>query len=207
MINKRGAKRLALLLAAALVCLPLGVRAWMHISARGRIHISPVDAPPRRVALVLGAGVRPDGTLSPLLKDRVDTAIALYRSGRARKLLMSGDNRVSRYNEPERMRDYAILRGIPAADVACDYAGRRTYDSIYRARHVFGLREALVVSQGFHLDRTIFLCDRLGLNAIGVSGQRTNARASLRETPACLGALLDVYVRRPTPVMGPSERI
>lgn len=208
MIHRRGTKRpVVLLTAVLLLCLPLGVRVWMHISARGRIHDSPTAAPPRQVALVLGAGVRADGTLSPLLRDRVDTAITLYHSDRARKQLMSGDNRVSHYNEPERMRDYAVARGVPAADISCDYAGRRTYDSVYRARHVFGLREVLVVTQGFHLDRAIFLCDRLGLKAHGVSGRKTNLRASAREIPACLGALLDVYVRRPRQVTGAAERI
>lgn len=179
----------------------------MHLSARGRIFDNPAEAPRSRVALVLGASVRPDGTLSPLLRDRVDTAVGLYRAGKVEKLLMSGDNRVSHYNEPLRMREYAVAQGVPASNVVCDFAGRRTYDSVYRAVHVFGLREATVVSQSFHLDRTLFLCDGLGLRAWGVAGRLTNARASVREIPACAGAVVDVYIRKPVPVTGRKEKI
>ena len=83
------------------------------------------------VAIVFGAGVRADGRLTPMLQDRVDTAIALYRAGKVRKLLMSGDNRTLEYNEPGRMYDYAVAQGVPPEDVVRDYAGRRTYDTCY----------------------------------------------------------------------------
>lgn len=206
-MNKRSKTIITAALPALLLLVPFGARAWMHIAARGQIYHDPLELPGCRVALVLGAGVRPDGSLSPLLKDRVDTAVALYRAGKVRKLLMSGDNRVSHYNEPARMRDYAVKQGVPRGDIACDYAGRRTYDSVYRARHVFGLREAVIVSQRFHLDRAVFLCDSLGVRACGISGRRTNARAWVREIPASLGALVDVYIRKPSPVLGRPERI
>ena len=108
-------------------------------------------APSAPVAIVFGAGVRGDGRLSPMLRDRMDTAVALYRAGKVRKLLVSGDNRFVDYNEPGAMYDYAVAAGVPPADVVRDYAGRRTYDTCYRAGVIFGVTDALLVTQRFHL--------------------------------------------------------
>ena len=101
-------------------------------------------APEMPVAIVFGAGIRADGpVLSPMLADRMDTAIDLYNAGKVRKLLVSGDNRFVDYDEPGRMYDYAVARGVLPADVVRDYAGRRTYDTCYRAKAVFGVERAL----------------------------------------------------------------
>ena len=154
--------------------------------------------------------MRPNGELSTLLRDRVDAGIDLYRAGKVRKLLMSGDNRFTHYNEPDRMREYAISCGVPAADIGCDYAGRRTYDSIYRAKYIFGLDSIIVVSQRFHLDRAIFLCKHLGIDAYALAADRPghdNPRVAIREIPACLFGLVDVYIRQPHPIMGRKETI
>lgn len=197
-------------LAALLVASPFLARLYLHIHARGRVHADPARLPHCRVALVLGAGVRPDGRLSTVLRDRVDAAVKLYKAGKADKLLMSGDNRVTHYNEPQRMRDYAVKHGVPAEDVAMDFAGRRTYDSVYRARHIFGQRRLIVVSQGWHLDRALYLCRHTGVEAWGLDADKpghSRLRFRLRETLASLGALADVHLRSPRPVMGKRERI
>lgn len=194
----------------ALLVLTVGPRLWVYANARDRVFTDIDDVPRERVALVLGAGIGPDGELSVLLKDRVDSAIELYKSGKVAKLLMSGDNRVSHYNEPERMRAYAVGRGVPARDIAADFAGRRTYDSLYRARHIFGLKSCVVVSQGFHLDRAVFIGGHLGVKASGYSAdnaEHINLRAILREFAACGLTLGDVYIYQPKPVMGKRERI
>ncbi|MHB1001116.1 MAG: SanA/YdcF family protein [Armatimonadota bacterium] len=166
-----------------------------------------------RVAVVLGAKVYPDGRLSLLLSDRVNKAVALYKAGKVEKILMSGDNRFAHYDEPTRMAEYAIRKGVDPDDVAMDFAGRRTYDSVYRAKHIFGLDGCIIVSQGFHLDRAIFLCRKLGIDGYGVAadehmymGGRVRF-ARIREIPACLSALADVYLLHPRPVMGRRERI
>lgn len=104
------------------------------------------DVPARRVAIVFGAQVKKDGTPSVVLRDRVETAVALYKSGKVEKLLMSGDNRFVDYNEPEAMRRYALALGMPEADIVLDYAGRRTYDTCYRAKEIFGMNSALLVT-------------------------------------------------------------
>ena len=95
------------------------------------------NAPAKRVAIVFGAEVKRDGTPSTVLRDRVETAVELYKNGKVKKLLMSGDNRFVNYNEPESMRQYALKLGMPDSDIVLDYAGRRTYDTCYRAKEIF----------------------------------------------------------------------
>jgi SanA protein len=166
------------------------------------------DAPERRVAIVFGAGLRRDGRPTAVLYDRVLTAVQLYQQGKVHKLLMSGDNRFENYNEPASMKQAAVELGVPEQDIVLDYAGQRTYDTCYRARHIFGLQEAVLVTQNFHLPRALFLCEALGLSAVGISAdQRTYLRGSqlvwnVREVMATAAALWDVLIARPTPILG-----
>ena len=159
-----------------------------------------------RVAVVFGAGVYPNGRLSPMLTDRVLTAVALYKGGKVDKLLMTGDNSIATYNEPWHMADFAISQGVPEQDIAFDYAGRRTYASCWRARHIFNLEDVVLVTQHFHLPRALYLCRSTGLNAAGVEADRrdyklANTRYTLREIPARIKAWLDVHLLHP-PVIG-----
>lgn len=189
------------------VALPIAARLLIHFSVKDRVYPEVHSVPRCRVALVLGAAVRSDGTLSQSLESRVDKAVQLWREGKCEKLLMSGDNRVVEYNEPQRMRTYAMQRGVPKEAIAMDFAGRRTYDSIYRAKHIFDLEEIIVVTQRFHADRAVFLCDRLGIKACGVQADSGDIKAAVREIPACLLAILDAYILHPRPVMGDKETI
>jgi len=181
--------------------------------AWNRIYQAVEEAPAERVAIVFGAGLRRDGTPTAILRDRVETAASLYLNGKAEKLLMSGDNRYLDYNEPEAMRQYAISLGVPNEDVILDYAGRRTYDTCYRAKTIFGVERALLVTQRFHLPRALFLCNALGLKASGVEANNRNYwNTSLiiwnfREQLATVGAFLDVFVDKPAPVLGKPEPI
>lgn len=126
---------------------------------------------------------------------------------------MSGDNSYLNYNEPGAMRQYAIELGVPDEAIVLDYAGRRTYDTCYRAREIFGIHEALLVTQKFHLPRALYVCNRLGVSAVGVAADRRiyNRRSltfwHLREIPATLVALWEVHVSRPTPILGDPEPI
>jgi len=166
-----------------------------------------------KVAVVFGAGLLRDGTPSPVLKDRVSTAAQLYFAGKIQKILMSGDNRFVDYNEPASMRVYALELGIPDDAIVLDYAGRRTYDTCYRAKNIFGLDQAILVTQKYHLPRAIFTCNGIGLKSIGVVADlRTYHPNSLtfwniRELPATLVALWQVWVSHPLPVMGDPEPI
>ena len=198
-------------LAALLIGAGAAAATWGWIQWRyDRLVLTEIEAAPETaVAIVFGAGIRADGQLSPMLADRMDTAIALYRAGKVRKLLVSGDNRFVDYNEPGRMYDYAVARGVPSADVVRDYAGRRTYDTCYRAKAIFGVERALLVTQRFHLPRAIFTCRNLGVDGIGFSADRriywTNSYYRFRDAFATLRAWWDVKIARPLPVLGPRE--
>ena len=165
------------------------------------------------VAIVFGAGLWRDGTPTPVLQDRVATAADLYFSGKVKKLLMSGDNRFIYYNEPGAMQAYAIKLGVPEEDIVLDYAGRRTYDTCYRARAIFGVRQAIVVTQRYHLTRALLLCNGMGIEAQGVAAdRRIYTRGSylywnLREVPGILASFWELWVTHPLPVLGDPEPI
>lgn len=171
------------------------------------------NAPIQDVAIVFGAGLWRDGTPTPVLRDRIETAAALYTSGKVYKLLMSGDNRFQNYNEPGAMQAYAIELGIPDADIMLDYAGQRTYDTCYRARDIFHISEAILVTQSFHLPRALYTCNKLGIKAIGVPANNRQYRKgstifwNIREIPATLVALWQVNFSHPLPILGESETI
>jgi SanA protein len=177
-------------------------------------RIASVDAASQRpVAIVFGAGLLRDGSPTPVLRDRVETAAELYFAGKVQKLLMSGDNRFVEYNEPGAMRAYALELGVPEDAIVLDYAGRRTYDTCYRAKEIFGIDQALLVTQRFHLPRALVICNGLGVAGEGVAADRRAYRRSslgiwnLRELPATLVAFIDTFITRPLPVLGEKEPI
>jgi vancomycin permeability regulator SanA len=172
-------------------------------------------APPAPVAIVFGAGVRQDGTLSPMLADRVTAAVQLYQAGTIQKILMTGDNSRVGYDEVTAMRRYAVEHGVPFGDITLDYAGFSTYDSCYRARAIFGVTRALLVTQGYHLPRAVYTCRQLGVEAEGVGTpdwQRYPLRMMgpyvAREALAILKGLWQIHITHPQPTfLGPFEGI
>ena len=171
------------------------------------------DVPTDRVVIVFGAGLRRDGGPTAVLRDRVQTAVQLYQTGKVEKLLMSGDNRFVDYNEPEAMRQYARSLGVPDEAIVLDYAGRRTYDTCYRAKAIFGVESAILVTQDFHLSRALFTCNALGVKATGVESnnyyylKRSRLYWNIREQFATVTAFWDVYFEKPLPVLGEPEPI
>ncbi len=165
-------------------------------------------APTEPAAVVFGAGLTRGGLPTPVLRDRVETAAQLYFAGKVERILMSGADRDPNYSEPDAMRQYALSLGVPDEAIVLDHEGLRTYDTCFRARDIFGLSSALLVTQGFHMPRALFLCNALGLKAAGV--EATNRHYwplmlfiwNVREQFATLGALVDIYVSRPLPVLG-----
>lgn len=132
--------------------------------------------------LVLGAGLSPDGTPSPMLEDRLELAIYLYWQGYSSKILLSGDNGTEYYDEVTAMRNYVLGQGIPEAAVVCDYAGFSTYDSMYRAQGIFGVQRAIVVTQGYHLPRALFIGKALDIDVYGAAAdQETFSGQEIRE--------------------------
>ena len=208
---KRRRAGLILLLLALAAMIMLGI---IHSSVHGfdsRIHEKPdllatSDWPRPRVAIVFGASVYSSGELSPTLEERVEKAIELYRTQRVDRILVSGDNRHPSYNEPRAMQEYLVSHAVAPRDVIVDYAGRSTYDTCLRARDIFGLQKAVLVTQRYHLPRALYLANELGLDAYGVvtDGDRatTFGYASIRELGAEVKAFLNLHLLPPDTVLG-----
>jgi vancomycin permeability regulator SanA len=157
--------------------------------------------------LVLGAGVRGDRP-SPILQDRLDYAIDLYKNNKAPKLLMSGDHGRVEYDEVNIMKDYAIEKGVPSEDIFMDHAGFSTYESIYRARYVFEADSVIIVTQEYHLYRALYVANSLGVNAVGyASNPREYAGKAYRDLREVIARDKDfIYcIFKPEPkYLGPS---
>lgn len=167
-------KRIGLgVLALAAVCLVAVFAIDAHVRSSAESRIVTADETARLDGIdcivVLGCGVRPDGQPSDMLADRITQGVALYEKGASPKLLMSGDHSRSDYDEVNTMRNVAVEAGVPADDVFMDHAGFSTYESMYRARDVFGAKRIVIVSQRYHLYRALYVAERLGLDAYGVA--------------------------------------
>ncbi len=197
-----------LIVIAILVAVPLVWRAAVKVYFNGSIY-NPTEVVEKPVALVFGAAVYGNGRLSPVLRDRVDTAVALYHAGAVDHILMSGDNRSADYDEPGAMMEYAIENGVHPGDITVDRAGHRTYDTCYRAKRVFNIGDAVLVTQAFHLPRALLTCEGLGIDAVGVTADRRTYRGAtwyeIRETGATLVAAWDLARNEPPPVWGTVE--
>lgn len=139
----------------------------------GRYNVTQLNSiPEHEFAIVFGAGVQKNGQPTPYLRWRIETAVDLYKAGRVKKLHMSGDNSTAKYNEPEAMRRYAETLGVKAEDITMDYAGFNTYDTCYRAKHIFHIDRAVLISQGYHLPRANVTCNQLGVQSVGLGAKR-----------------------------------
>jgi vancomycin permeability regulator SanA len=177
---------------------------FVRHTAAGRIF-SVATVPPAPAALVLGAQVHPDGTPSAFLAARLDLARQLYRAGKVKMILVSGDSMAKEFDEPQAMRSYLIATGIPESVVIIDNAGIDTYNSCVRAREVFGVSDLIVVTQSYHVPRAVATCVRVGVNASGVGDDSTRQYArswrsgAIRDQLACVKTVLDLMLdRRPT---------
>ena len=143
--------------------------------------------------LVLGCGLRADGSPSRMLQDRLDRGIELYQSAAAPKLLMSGDHGQEQYDEVNAMKKTAVEAGIPSSDVFMDHAGFSTYDSMYRAKEVFQAKRVIIVTQRYHLYRALYIAEQIGLEAWGVAAEDVAyAGQSGREVREMLARIKDI---------------
>ncbi len=203
--------RLALVGAAVLAVVVVASVLYVDHGARG--HVYAADAVPAApVVLVLGAQVYEPGDVpSPFLAARLELARQLYASGRAKVILVSGDNGRPDYNEPGGMRTWLTAHGVPATKVVADYAGFDTYDSCARAKLIFGVTKLTVVTQSYHIQRAVSICRHLGIDANGVGDSSVSDRyvswyrASIREQGADVKAVWDLTIRRDPVFLGPHE--
>lgn len=196
--------------AVVLVLTPLlvvgGCWSFIRWSTRGRVD-TVANAPEAPVAIVLGAGLR-DGEPSPYLAARLAVGAELLRQGKVRALLVSGDNGRVNYDEVTAMERWLLDHDVPAEKIAKDHAGFDTWSSCTRAKRIFGVDEALVVTQEFHVRRAVYLCNEAGIETHGVVAPTEGGRPAinaLREGPAAVKAVLDGVLEPDPRYLGPDE--
>ncbi len=204
---------------ATLACGTAGVvavgaaNAYVLLKSEGEATSDIRDVPHAQVAIVPGAAVRPDGKMSTMLADRVRGALTLWRAGKVDKILVSGDHHAWAYDEPGTMRRSLVDHGVPPRDVFEDHAGFDTWDTMQRARMIFGVGDAVVVTQGFHMPRSLYLADAAGIRATGfttdlhpygVQGAKSDIREVLSRVKAVADATLDTPAMDgpPIPISG-----
>lgn len=184
----------------------LGVNRYVYSQGRPLIQ-SPEQVRSAEVAVVFGAYVLPNGTPSSALADRLVTALELYKQGKVAKFLLTGDHGQDEYDEVNAMKAYLERAGVPKEDIFLDHAGFDTYQSLVRARDVFGVKDTILVTQEFHLTRALYIAKSLGLEAEGVTADRrvlVNYRAmEVREMGARLKAFAEVSIGRAPKYLGP----
>ncbi|MEU7058634.1 ElyC/SanA/YdcF family protein [Streptomyces sp. NPDC046197] len=190
------------------VCVPALLPAtWMYVVTADRLRTT-ADAPRTEVAVVFGAGLWA-GEPSPYLAHRLDAAAELYRAGRVEVVLVTGDNSREDYDEPDAMRAYLTRHGVPGGRIVSDYAGFDTWDSCVRAKKIFGVDRAVLISQGFHIRRAVALCDAAGVDSYGVGvddkHDTTWYYGGTREVFAAGKAALDAVFQPDPTFLGPRE--
>jgi vancomycin permeability regulator SanA len=204
--TRAGWRRLVqgVMIACVLALLPA---TWLFVSTEDRLRDT-ADVPRTEVAVVFGAGLW-DGEPSPYLAHRLDAAAKLYRGGRIEVVLVTGDNSREDYDEPDAMRAYLTRHGVPDARIVSDYAGFDTWDSCVRAKKIFGVDRAVLISQGFHIRRAVALCEAAGVDSYGVGVDAkhdvTWYYGGTREVFAAGKAALDAVFRPDPRFLGPKE--
>jgi SanA protein len=193
--------------AALLALLIVAMNLWVCHSAAAYCYPRLADVPARPVAIVLGALVHSDGTPSGMLEDRLQTALELYRAGRVKKIIVSGDHGRTAYDEVNVMRRWLQDRRVAPQDIFMDHAGFDTYNTMARARQVFGVDSAIVVTQDFHLPRAVYLARAAGIDAVGLKADRFDYPNmwyhAVRESAARVKAFAEVQLRLPPHYLGP----
>ena len=211
---KRIRRRIATLLLVTLMIVGGGT-AWanwaVQDAASAKIFTDARSVPARPVGIVLGTTPRIHGIANPFFERRLDAAAALYNAGKVHCLLVSGDHGTRYYNEVGAMEKGLVRRGVPAAKIAEDHAGFRTLDSVVRAKKVFGIDRAVIVTDGFHLPRSLYLADHSGIDAVGLSSVPVPATVTVRPEVREIGArvlmMLDLLVNRQPRFLGPREHL
>ncbi|MFB7703600.1 SanA/YdcF family protein [Streptomyces niveus] len=204
--TRRGQRRAvqAVMVGCVLALVPA---TWLYTTADAHVR-DLADVPAREVVVVFGAGLR-DGAPTPYLAHRLDAAAELYEGGKVKVVLVTGDNSREEYDEPDAMRTYLTARGVPDERIVSDFAGFDTWDSCVRAKKIFGVERAVLVTQGFHVRRAVALCRAAGVDSYGVGvAERRDATwyyGGVRELAAAGKAALDAVTRPDPHFLGPVE--
>ena len=186
----------------------IGANGYIYHKTRGAIFADVAGIPKKVVAIVLGAKVYSNGTPSVVLRDRLLAALSAYNAGKVKKIIVSGDHMAKEYNEPGAMVRFLVKQGVPETDIFMDHAGFRTFDTMARAKKVFGVKSAVICTQRFHLNRALYLAKKNGIDAVGLVSDRRRYHHHYvnhgREFVARSFALLDVHLLHTRPrYLGP----
>ena len=180
------------------VALFFAVVAYANLTAiwasRGRLYSDVTNLPETEVGLVFGTTDRVNGRENLYFRYRIDAAVRVWKSGKIRTIIVSGDNRSQYYNEPEKMRQALVERGIPANRIVSDFAGLRTLDSVVRAKEIFGASEILVISQQFQNERAIYLAQANGIEARGFNARDVDTQGGLKTKVREIGARVKMWL-------------
>lgn len=138
-----------------------GLEAYIQKETSNLIYSEITELPSAKTGIILGASVHADGKLSPILQDRVETAYQLYQQNKIENFLISGDHRTDDYDEVNAIKNYLLEKGVPSRDIILDHSGFDTYDSMFRAKAVFEIEDAIVITQKFHLPRSLYIAKNL----------------------------------------------
>ena len=199
-LSRRALGSLALLIAAVVLA-----NAYILLDTSGESTSVVAEVPRAEVAIVPGALVNPNGTMSTMLADRVRDAAALWQAGKVKRILVSGDHRSWAYDEPDTMRKALVRDGVPPRVIFEDHAGFDTWATMERARGIFGVRDAVVVTQGFHMPRALYLAEEAGIHATGLVSDLhpygiQGVKSEVREAFSRVKAIADVTLG--TPALG-----
>ncbi len=180
----------------------VGSNAYILLTTQGEYTADVAKVPSAEVAIVPGALVQGDGEMSPMLAERVAQAYRLWRAGKVDKILVSGDHHTWAYDEPDTMRKQLVSDGVPPQDVFEDHAGLDTWATMVRARSIFNVHDAVVVTQGFHMPRALFLAEEAGIDATGLTADRhqwgyQGKKSTIREVASRVKAIADVTLDAP----------
>lgn len=206
-------KRICLWGIILFIALVLGSNIWVIYSTKDELYTEQNQLPEHGIALVLGTSHRTSsGGTNPFFKNRIETAAALYHSGKIDQFLLSGDNSSLYYNEPVTMQKALVKLGVPESAITLDYAGLRTLDSIVRCKEIFGQNKITIITQPFHSYRALFISQYYGMEAVAVvadePGFEYSFKVRIREYMARTKAVLDLYVLKTTPRhMGQKEEL
>ncbi|HET7445586.1 MAG TPA: ElyC/SanA/YdcF family protein [Solirubrobacterales bacterium] len=189
-------------LGVLVVLLVAGSNAYVLLTYDGDSTSDVAEVPAAPVAIVPGALVQPNGKMSVMLGDRVKDAYRLWKAGKVERILVSGDHHTWAYDEPDTMRKALVARGVPPQDVFEDHAGFDTWATMVRARSIFNVDDAVVVTQGFHMPRALFLADAAGIDATGLVSDLhrygyQGEKSSIREIFSRVKAIADTTLETP----------
>jgi SanA protein len=187
-----------LLIVVFIFIIILSIPFYVKFSVRNKNFVKISNIGAREFAIVLGAGIKVNGTPGSYLKQRLDDAVILFRNGKIKKILLSGDNSKNDYDELSVMNNYLLQMGVPQNSIFADYAGFDTYSTMERAKKIFDIKEAVILTQGYHLPRSVYIANYKGIDAIGFTTHSSygKRRYFVREWLATIKSFLDCMFNR-----------